>query len=133
MRTKDDRVEKIKKHLSYEIWMLCETYELTCKLKEEPETDEERIDANMKIESFCVHARNLYEFFLKATPRDEYVPRGFTPAKANYDEPVRLLNTQISHLIYEGRTDKPAKLIDGADRLGMLKDLRTETERSTER
>jgi hypothetical protein len=26
MRSKDDRVEKIKKHLSYEVWMLGETY-----------------------------------------------------------------------------------------------------------
>lgn len=124
--------ETIEKHLKYEVSMLSATYVLLDKVTE-PKSDDERIDINMKIESFCVHARNLYEFlFQKPKLRNAYVPAGYRNVKTDYSRkngPIRQLNSQITHMIYEGRTDEPVKQIDAADRFSMLNELRAELEK----
>ena len=47
-------------HLNYEIWMLEET-------NKKRHVDE--VIKNALIESFCVHARNLFEFFMEEAPQ----------------------------------------------------------------
>jgi hypothetical protein len=61
-------------HLDYEIWMLEQTY---TRLRDD------EVIKNAIIESFCVHARNLLEFFWKEAPKytQNYVPFSQISAK----------------------------------------------------
>src|SRR5258707_13477531 len=77
--------EIIEVHLNYEVTMLIATYELLEKASQ-PTSDAEKIDINIKIESFCVHARNLYEFlYRKPRLRNAYVPPGYKTVRTDYD------------------------------------------------
>jgi len=100
-------------HLPYEIDMLRWAYE-----RLEVEIEDPAL-CNAVIECFCLHARNLIEFFEKtgdvsakafANPSYAAFPgkgRAVTSAR-------RKLNNQISHLIHDERTDEIAEKI-GAD------------------
>ncbi len=83
-------------------------------------TDEDtnKVIRNALVESFCIHARNLIDFFNSKQGLD---PRDFAP---NYMPTVvnqidsklaRKLHTQIAHLTYK-RTDDPNNKIGAAQR-----------------
>lgn len=76
-------------HLDYEVEMLIETY---MKAAKEPE----RIAGNAFIESFCTHARLLFELFAKESKNPRYT-QGFVPLH-NPTDYSKILNHQISHL-----------------------------------
>ena len=88
--------EILEHHYAYELDMLEETYSLG---------REAQITLNAYIESFCIHARNLIEFF-----RDDgrqYVETSYTPfaaTKSRIDKLNRMLNNQIAHLDIKKRT-----------------------------
>jgi hypothetical protein len=97
--------EQLVKHLFYEVWMLGSTLK---KLKAEEHPD--RKTANALIESFCIHARNLNEFFLENGKDDTLKASSF--ATPDYRRPCNpndrrelfaKINKQIAHLT-EART-----------------------------
>jgi hypothetical protein len=130
----DDRVRH---HLPYEIDALVDAYNVLEMLAAKGggfTDDEKRILTNALIESFCVHARNLYEFFHKQTQtrrKKGGMPK-YTDDKYQllnkYDDMRAELNIQITHLIYEGRKTDPSDKIVDAMRFKMLDQLRGELE-----
>jgi hypothetical protein len=109
----DDPME----HLDYEVEMLVETYKRAA-------TETERIARNAYIESFCTHARLLFELFEKEHKNPKF-SSGYVPAR----DPTyynNILNNQISHLARALRTHDDGKKIDHAMRTDMLDRLRDE-------
>jgi hypothetical protein len=100
-------------HLVYEIDMLRETHG---KLP-----NDHTVLNNALIESFCVHARNLIEFFCKRAKK--YTDDNYRPF-ANVDKNLKAIrvriNVQISHIIYAGRTVKDSEKINDEDRAEIL-------------
>ena len=97
--------EQLVKHLFYKVWMLGSTLK---KLKAAEFPD--RKTANALIESFCIHARNLNEFFLENGKDDTLKASSF--ATSDYLRPKATaerrklfakIHKQISHLT-EART-----------------------------
>lgn len=110
--------ELIGEHLAYEIKMLHETRKA---LRGEPVSTE--VIANAVMESFCIHARNLNEFFFES-PRWKDVLKASEFAASDYRKPENSddrralfdrINKQISHLSRE-RTSAPQEKIGPADR-----------------
>jgi len=129
--------DRIRHHLRYEIDALVDAYNVLEMLAAKGggfTDDEKRILTNALIESFCVHARNLYEFFNKQTQTQR--KKGGMPKYADgkyqllnkYDDMRGELNIQITHLIYEGRKTSPSDKIGDAMRFKMLDQLRNELE-----
>jgi hypothetical protein len=92
---------------------------------------------NAFIESFCIHARNLIEFFEQqsTTPKNVAGSRHFTlpsyvPFKMRQDHAAltHKLNNQITHLTYR-RTTKDEEKIGDEDRAVLLQLLELEIER----
>ena len=90
------------KHLRYEVLMLDQTRR---KLKAQDFPDQYM--ANALIEAFCVHARNLNEFFLEASDRYKDLLKASSFTDAAYKPPRNTklrralfdkINRQISHL-----------------------------------
>ena len=109
-------------HLHYEIDMLLGTFHRL-------QTVSDPVMRNALMESFCIHARNLDDFFLGRRGA-----KAQTYAAANYraylagrfsSDLDRKLNTQIAHLT-EARTSDPAEKIGQADRLELLTTLLAE-------
>ena len=108
--------ERFDYHLKYELWMLAETFSRLKNL--DPGAPSiEPVLANALIESFCIHARSLIEFFYKSDTSDKRA-RGYT--NSNYvpfvgeDSRQQIwdrLNQQIAHL------DKQARSIDPVGRI----------------
>jgi hypothetical protein len=101
--------ELIGHHLVYEIDMLRETIFRIGR-------SGDKVLNNALIESFCVHARNLIEFFQKPRGAGRYVRPGYK-AFDNVDisPDIKRLNNQISHLL-DGRTADNSGKIDGRER-----------------
>jgi hypothetical protein len=102
-------------HLKYEIDMLRET------LARLPSSTD-RVITNALIESYCVHARSLIEFFRKRRSRaaQDYVRpalayKPFTGTQGRVDDLWLKLNNQISHLM-DGRTDDDSKKLGDGER-----------------
>ena len=110
-----DRKDYFIDHLYYEIWMLGETY-TRLHLANEPITD--RVVANALVESFCIHVRALIEFFLKGHA-DKYTNKRYGHKKTRYEKETKLLNTQIAHLIFDGRTGEDSGKIGAPQRQRM--------------
>ncbi len=95
-------------HLPYELWMLRATYE---KLRSPP-ADE--VLCNALIESFCLHARQLLEFFENRQGKHakDYTGGSYKAAHlASLSKAERTkLNTQIAHISGQ-RTVDPSKKI----------------------
>jgi hypothetical protein len=115
-------------HLGYEIWMLQETYR-RCPddANNTARADDAVIRDNALIESFCVHARNLIEFFTKETSRkklqkqytNNYDPfSGVSITKIN-----KHLNNQITHLREGERPITDSEKIGPQERAKILKIL----------
>ena len=111
-------------HLRYEIWMLHEAFHRLA--QETPKgrapNERERIIINALFESYCIHARVLFEFF--ENPRAEngngdksslYVDEDDEPFVGVADRKKTLddkLNKQIAHLDKDGRLvhDDPERI-----------------------
>ena len=109
--------ELIGEHLSYEIKMLHETRKA---LRGEPVSSQ--VIANALMESFCLHARNLNEFFLEVIRPDTLKASDF--ATSDYRRPenhedrralFQKINKQVHHMTTE-RTSVPEDKIGPADR-----------------
>jgi hypothetical protein len=115
--------EIFREHLHYEINMLLATF---VQLKA---TGHDPVVANALIESFCIHARNLDDFFLgrrgakaETFAKDSYAPYIGGRISSTLD---KKLNTQIAHLS-DARTSDPAQKINAKDRLELVRTLLTE-------
>ena len=83
--------EILEYHYNYELDMLANTFRLL---------NDNRIQQNALIESFCLHARNLIEFFCDKEKGQQYTEQ-YTPfagKKTRIGKLNRLINQQISHL-----------------------------------
>lgn len=131
MAKKKPQPEKImeffQRYLHYEVWMLRSTYDLLIQSRSDI------VINNALIESFCIHARNLIEFF-KNHKSCDFDPRWFTNnnfrLKRTFvrDGLVRKINTQISHLTCE-RTTEVASKIGPKDRAELLNSIESELTR----
>jgi hypothetical protein len=127
-----DLVKYLTKHLAYEVDMLNRTYGLLTRWQVVGKTAAELRDAqtvhDALIESFCIHARELFEFMRHESKRHEYTVDTYKPCghESKYRDK---LNGQIAHAKDEGRTDNDAEKIGPRDRLDMLKDLAEEWNR----
>ena len=114
--------EIFKDHLHYEINMLLATFN-QLKRPRDPVT------ANALIDSFCIHARNLDDFFLgrRGAKATTYAKPSYTPyIDGGISEKLdKKLNTQIAHLT-DARTSDPTKKIDPKDRLDLVRTLLAE-------
>jgi hypothetical protein len=102
--------------------MLEQTYQRTERDNPDP------VINNALIEAFCLHARNLIEFFKKKA--NTYTGKNYKPFSQISGECLEKiktrLNTQIVHLIYEGRTVVDSEKIDLKNRAEMLNILSAE-------
>lgn len=74
---------------------------------------------NAIIESCCIHARGLIEFFQKESKHPQFT-QGYTAFAINsnaVDNIRKRLNIQIAHLIFDGRTADDSEKIDHPERL----------------
>jgi hypothetical protein len=102
-------------HLDYEVEMLAETYERASR-------EQDRVLLNALIESFCTHARLLFELFDKESGPNPKHSVGFKP-KHSPTHYSKVLNNQISHL-GTLRTHDPRKKIGHAVRADMVNRIR---------
>lgn len=104
-------------HLPYEIWMLQETHQ---RLKG---AVSDQVVTNALIESFCIHARQLLDFFENKQGRcaKDFTGGTYNATCLSYLRTQRTkLNTQIAHLT-ACRTKDPKEKIGGTDRDKLLK------------
>lgn len=123
--------ELFREHFGYEVTMLHSAHQMLTKTQAEPKTIEEKTIKNALIESYCIHARSLIDFFrgkdgsfvskcvdssYKAFPRGKIRKALITK-----------LHTQIAHLT-QMRKSASADKIDDCDRLELLNAIRDELE-----
>jgi hypothetical protein len=122
--------EVFNKHIPYEIGRLIEMYDLL--LKPDPyrsvaEPTRETIDDAL-IVGFCIHAKNLVEFFEQKPHKHyaaaaDYTDQGYQPWEIAHGtvahELKGKLNNQLSHLSYE-RTEEPNEKIGVNERKQLL-------------
>jgi hypothetical protein len=119
---KQEKVDILEEHLPYEIMMLRYAFD-------QLQTLERGLLANAFIETYCLHARNLIDFFWA-----DASPKGRTPTANHFTTRDYLkvrgpdvrrgdlyaeLNHQIAHLSYN-RTRNHREKIDGRDRAILL-------------
>ena len=109
--------EILEEHLFYEIWMLLHTDKA---LRAPPST----VTQNALIESFCIHARQLLDFFenKQGVHAKDFTTDG-TYVAAHFDgfrSQRKKLNTQIAHLTAHRTKDPNHKILE-ADRI-LLRD-----------
>ena len=101
--------EIFKEHLHYEIDMLLATFVRLLAPVSDP------VVANALIESFCIHGRNLDDFFLgrRGAKAEMYANASYTPyIGGRISETLdKKLNTQIAHLS-NARTSDPTQKIN---------------------
>jgi hypothetical protein len=119
-------IEMVNHQVPYEVGMLRCTFLLLS--RGVPEGADQRAVLNANIESFCIHARNLIEFFSREStkPKDKAGARHFTLSSyrafkmpKTEERLVEKLNEQIAHLSYK-RTTKDEEKILGSDRAVLL-------------
>ncbi|MFN4014228.1 MAG: hypothetical protein ACK4JB_02750 [Reyranella sp.] len=121
----------IREHLPYEITMLVRTYDRLIK----PLPGDDEFLTSVLIESFCMHARNLLEFFEKGPRNEQELAKTYTRngyASLHPRKHSKELNQQVSHLIYGGRSTNKEEKIDGRWRFKILETVREELERFKE-
>ena len=115
---KDTKRDVLLRHLKYELVMLNHTFQ-QLQMKSLPQNE-----VNVLIESFCLHARNLIDFF-----SDSHKDKGREAAawhftKDTYRPPAKpkglceKINAQILHIRYD-RTSAASEKIGTADRLAL--------------
>jgi hypothetical protein len=119
MVTLSDPAAYLAEHYIYEVNMLRWTYNSLLNTRQ-------GFEANALIESFCVHARALLDFY-KSSPKGDDIVASFFVSSGNFVPKntaalPRVLreriNKQIAHLTAE--REKPLKKIDGADRTALI-------------
>jgi hypothetical protein len=124
-------LEIIDDHLPYEIDMLRGTYTELCALgttNETTETPKQKIYRQALIESFCVHARSLFDFFSNNAKNDDAVASHFTanpsPLLDQSNEPLKALRTklnkQIFHLTKSRKIPENEKFLPSRDASAVL-------------
>jgi hypothetical protein len=115
--------EIFKEHLHYEIDMLLATFDRLRAPVYDP------VAANALIESFCIHARNLDDFFLgrRGAKAETYAKPSYKPYDGGGISSTldKKLNTQIAHLT-DARTSDPTQKINPNDRLELVRTLLAE-------
>jgi hypothetical protein len=103
--------ELLEHHYRYELSMLMETHARIG-------GHEDTVIENALIESFCIHARALMEFFSDSKGARKYTGCKYIPLskRGPVEKLIRLLNTQIAHLINEGLTSDFRGKISAAKR-----------------
>jgi hypothetical protein len=122
MTTLPSDSEILEYHYNYELDMLANTFRLL---------NDNRIQQNALIESFCLHARNLIEFFCDKNKGHKYTEK-YTPfegKKTRVEKLNRLINQQISHLDVSKRTADDSRKISGEQCAELITILITETEK----
>jgi hypothetical protein len=110
--------ERREYHLNYEIWMLQETNN---------KRHDDEVIKNALIESFCVHARNLFEFFAEEARQYTQNYRPFSHITTSKLKGIRTkLNVHVTHVQFQGRTTNDADKINDRDRTEMLNILTDE-------
>ena len=99
--------ELLSHHLRYELEMLVETRKLLA-------SPQDTVVGNALIESFCVHARVLIEFFRKPNGASKYADSGYKSfskaTKTSLKEWQQKLNNQVAHLLDCRTADDSQKL-----------------------
>jgi hypothetical protein len=126
-------VDIIKEHLPYEIDMLRYTYLWLVEMDPASEPNERKACRHALIESFCVHARSLMDFFSDygshATDAlaSEFTFSSFSPIIDQTEEPLKTLkikfNKQIFHLTQNRTTveaNKMEAITDGKQFLQLI-------------
>ena len=110
--------ELFKEHLFYALAMLHET--LLSKSKNAATN-------NALMDSFCTYARLLIEFFEK---RGKKYTRNYEPfckiSRKKLKETIQRLNSQVAHLIFDGRVAQQSAKITGQERYEIYDLLRAE-------
>jgi polyphosphate kinase len=131
-------IENQLKHVGYELDMLVYTFDKLLLVEQPVERSLQAGQVNALIEVFCIHARNLDEFFqgsgrgdtLKA---ETFADGEYTPLMSDKERKnlVRKINKQISHLT-EQRTSEAKEKIGTADRAKLLYILIAEADNFTQ-
>jgi hypothetical protein len=127
--TEDELGEYLTEHIDrHEVDMLNRTFELLRRWDET--TFDRKTIHDALIESFCVHARALFELFTKETNPGEYQHRytreGYKHLGHYTKRRRRQLNNQVLHVLGEGRTTDDKKKITRDERLAILREIDAE-------
>jgi hypothetical protein len=122
------KVEIIERHLRYEIEMLRYAYD---RLKVGGFENQGQI--NSLIETFCIHARNLIDFFWEDKPESKDEPKATHfastyPAARGKRPPQRLygkLHRQVFHLSYKRPID-PQEKFSASERKALIEAIEAE-------
>ena len=116
----------IENHLGYELDMLVYTFDKLLLVEHLVESSLQAGQVNALIEAFCIHARNLDEFFQGSGRGDTLMAETlaaseYTPLMSDRERKdlVRKINKQISHLT-EQCTSEAEEMIGTADREAVL-------------
>jgi hypothetical protein len=119
-------------HVNYEIEQMVASLQMLGSVKVpegwQPQAAWQKALNNALMESFCVHARVLFEFFNKKKGARQYTEAAYKPFKGvDTSTWVRMLNNQVAHLL-EGRTADDNLKIGDQHRIDMLHALSDELE-----
>jgi len=88
---------------------------------------DDKIIKNALIESFCIHARNLFEFFSEEAPQYTQNYRPFSHiTESKRKGIIKKLNVHVAHVRFQGRATNDADKINDRDRAEMLNILSDE-------
>ena len=130
-------------HVYYELSMLRYTYGKLLEAEKfialDPTARQKAIPyMNALIEAFCIHARNLDEFFQSTGESDTLKARKFAdgfyrplPSNTERKRIIKKIHKQIGHLSKK-RTSVPAEQIDTADRVKLFSILTAEADNLTQ-
>jgi hypothetical protein len=111
MTLEEQQIDILRVHLPYELDMLDMAYAWLA--QETDKTDVDRVHVSMCIECFCLHARNLIEFFQRTVLGRTAAAVTFTNKEEHYEfeDCTDDINDQICHLNYNRHTAGDPKLI----------------------
>ena len=130
-------IETQLKHVGYELDMLVYTFDKLLLVEQLVERRFQAGQVNALIEAFCIHARNLDEFFQGSGRADTlkaqtYANSGYKPHPNDKERKnlISKINKQISRLT-EQRTSVAEEKISAADRAKLYSILITEADNFT--
>ncbi len=106
MATKAERISYLKEHLTYEVLMLRYTAKFLT-------SEANQLAWNAHFESFCVHARSLYEFLTNSGDSRNFAAKDYSTAAAQKEKMIGIvnrLNEQVMHLTKNRFTDEQKKV-----------------------
>jgi hypothetical protein len=88
---------------------------------------DDEVIKNALIESFCLHARNLFEFFFEEAPQYTRNHRPFSHITTSKRKGIlKKLNVHVTHVKSQGRATNDADKINDRERAEMLNILSDE-------